>query len=114
MLLSHYLSKKHHISDKEYRDMIRQRVISLNDTIVTDTQQTIAIEDMMRIRLPQGEYKEKVRSFPQLRPRLILFHKPKGYVVSKDDTHNKTIYELLPEHWRKNYVYIGRLDKNSH
>lgn len=43
---------------------------------------------------------------------LILFNKPKGYVVSKSDPHNKTIYEILPPEC-KNYYYIGRLDKES-
>ncbi|MBP6085923.1 hypothetical protein KA478_01785 [Patescibacteria group bacterium] len=28
---------------------------------------------------------------------IILFNKPVGCVVSKDDEHNQTIYELLPE-----------------
>ncbi len=44
---------------------------------------------------------------------LLLFNKPKWYVVSKEDKHNKTIYELLPQEYKKFY-YIGRLDKNSH
>ncbi len=43
---------------------------------------------------------------------LILFHKPVGYVCSKSDPHNATIYELLPESF-KTYYYIGRLDKDS-
>ena len=45
--------------------------------------------------------------------KLILFNKPKWYVVSKSDPHNSTIYELLPEGFKKRY-YIGRLDKDSH
>ncbi len=44
---------------------------------------------------------------------LILFNKPVGYVVSKSDAYNKTIYSLLPPEFRT-YYYIGRLDKNSH
>ncbi len=42
----------------------------------------------------------------------VLFHKPTGYVCSKQDPHNKTIYRLLGEQY-KNYYYIGRLDKDS-
>ena len=45
--------------------------------------------------------------------KLILFNKPKWYVVSKSDPHNSTIYELLPEEFKNRY-YIGRLDKDSH
>jgi 23S rRNA pseudouridine2605 synthase len=44
--------------------------------------------------------------------QLILFNKPKGYVVSKSDPHNATIYELLPSAFQT-YYYIGRLDKES-
>ncbi len=43
---------------------------------------------------------------------VLLFHKPVGYVVSKDDPHNDTIYQILPKElsW---YYYVGRLDKMS-
>ena len=44
--------------------------------------------------------------------KLILFNKPKWYVVSKSDPHNATIYELLPDEFKNRY-YIGRLDKDS-
>ena len=44
--------------------------------------------------------------------KLILFNKPKWYVVSKSDPHNNTIYELLPEEFKNRY-YIWRLDKDS-
>lgn len=42
----------------------------------------------------------------------ILFHKPTGYVVSREGQGSRTIYELLaPEYHRLNPV--GRLDKDS-
>lgn len=43
---------------------------------------------------------------------IVFFHKPVGYVCSKQDKHNKTIYRLLGDQY-KNYYYIGRLDKES-
>ncbi len=48
----------------------------------------------------------------KLKWKLIIFNKPKWYVVSKSDPHNATIYELLPEQF-KNWYYVGRLDKDS-
>lgn len=42
----------------------------------------------------------------------VFFHKPVGYVCSKHDQHNKTIYRLLGDQY-KHYYYIGRLDKES-
>ena len=44
---------------------------------------------------------------------IIPRYKPKGYVVSKSDPHNATIYELLDQQYHDRY-YIGRLDKDSH
>lgn len=44
--------------------------------------------------------------------KLIIFNKPKWYVVSKSDPHNSTIYEILPSEFKNRY-YIGRLDKDS-
>lgn len=35
-----------------------------------------------------------------------------GYVCSKQDAHNKTIYRLIGDEY-KNHYYIGRLDKDS-
>lgn len=43
---------------------------------------------------------------------IVFFHKPMGYVCSKFDAHNKTIYRLLGDMY-KHYYYIGRLDKDS-
>jgi pseudouridine synthase len=43
---------------------------------------------------------------------IVLFNKPVWYVCSKDDKHNKTIYEILPKDFQ-NYFYIWRLDKDS-
>jgi len=47
------------------------------------------------------------------KPVIVTFNKPVGYVVSKDDKFNKTIYELLPKSWKKDFYYIWRLDKDS-
>ena len=43
---------------------------------------------------------------------IVLFNKPIWYVCSKEDKHNKTIYEILPKEFQ-NYFYIWRLDKDS-
>jgi pseudouridine synthase len=42
----------------------------------------------------------------------ILFHKPAGYVVSRDGQGSKTVYDLLPPEFQQ-LKPIGRLDKNS-
>ena len=46
---------------------------------------------------------------------LILFHKPKGYIVTrKDEKERKTVYQALPPFvFQEGWVPIGRLDKDS-
>ncbi len=45
--------------------------------------------------------------------KIVIFNKPIWYVVSKSDSNNKTIYDILPKEL-SNYYYIWRLDKDSH
>ena len=46
-------------------------------------------------------------------PRLILFHKPKGYLTTKRDPEGRpTIYDLLPEELFSFHA-VGRLDQNT-
>lgn len=47
------------------------------------------------------------------RPVIVSFHKPRWFVVSKQDKHNRTIYEILPKSWKEDFYYIWRLDKDS-
>ncbi|MBA3968146.1 MAG: rRNA pseudouridine synthase [Nitrospirales bacterium] len=49
------------------------------------------------------------------RPSVILFHKPKGYLVTrKDERERKTVYHVLPPFLlQEGWVPIGRLDKDS-
>lgn len=48
----------------------------------------------------------------QIDSHLLAFYKPIGYVCSKSDPHNATIYEILPETYN-GWYYIGRLDRDS-
>ncbi len=47
--------------------------------------------------------------------RVILFHKPKGFLVTrKDERERKTVYHALPPFMlQEGWVPIGRLDKDS-
>ena len=52
---------------------------------------------------------------PPARTSVILFHKPKGYLVTRnDERERKTVYHLLPPFlMQEGWVPIGRLDKDS-
>lgn len=58
---------------------------------------------------------EPEKPSPFVRPELILFHKPKGYIVTrKDEKGRKTVYQALPPFvLQEGWVPIGRLDKES-
>lgn len=47
------------------------------------------------------------------KPTYVLFHKPRGFVVTKSDERGRrTIYDLLPPEFSK-LCHVGRLDKES-
>lgn len=53
------------------------------------------------------------KSLPSVRPIYLLLHKPKDYLATRHDTHDrKTIYDLLPEKFHS-VDSAGRLDRDS-
>ncbi len=45
--------------------------------------------------------------------RWVALHKPRGYVVSRDDPYDRrTVYDLLPENFHSLF-HVGRLDRDS-
>ena len=67
--------------------------------------------------MEQRSYHQKIRSPSSLpwAPKLILYYKPKGILVTKkDERHRPTVYDTLPPFFRNDgWVPIGRLDKLS-
>ncbi len=114
MKLLTYLQKTRGITRREFEQMLRQQVILINDQPVKSFWFEIKDWDNMKILLPDGEvYEEIINTSGKFKPVVVLFNKPKGYVVSKSDKYNKTIFDLLPKSWKKDMYYIWRLDKNS-
>ena len=72
-------------------------VITPGDTIKTPLKTTVFQS------APERHTKEKI----------MLFHKPLWYVVSKADEHNQTVFELLPTGRAKSRYPVWRLDKDS-
>lgn len=95
--------------------MIQQHAVYLNDTLVESMQQEANPGDSIEIRKGKSViFSEAIQALRNKKKMIVLFNKPKGYTVAKEDKHNKTIYELLPKSWQKDFYYIGRLDKDSH
>jgi len=84
----------------------------INGKKISSYTQEIVHGDKLLIKAPNRKIDETIQE-EQKTTTLIIFNKPKGYVASKSDPHNKTIYEILPPEYN-NYYYIWRLDKDSH
>ena len=114
MKLVSYLQKTKQVSRRDFKDMLDEQVMFVNNELVTSFDQEIQVTDKLKIKVSGGDSREQeIYKIPTSHPKLVLFNKPKGYVVSKKDPHNKIIYELFPPRWLAEYRYIGRLDKDS-
>lgn len=110
-----YLQKKFGVTRREFFDMIKNQAVLINNATVKDSKATIAVGDTLLIKLENGDvFEQTIKQLPRTIPTIVLYYKPKGLVVSKDDPHNKTIFTQLPASRKKDFYPIGRLDKDSH
>lgn len=71
--------------------------------------QKVGPDDEVRIN---GEL-VKVRFAPP-RPRVLIYHKPAGEIVTRDDPEGRaTVFEKLPEIVNGKWINVGRLDYNT-
>ncbi|HPC34718.1 MAG TPA: pseudouridine synthase [Candidatus Absconditabacterales bacterium] len=107
--LNKYVQENLNLSRRAFVSLVQAGKVFLNNEKVESYSQTVKIGDFLEIK-GQG-IKEKIKDLNK-HLDVILFNKPVGFVCSKSDKHNKTIYEILPKEFH-NYFYIGRLDKDS-
>lgn len=112
MRLLTYIQTHHQISRRNLVSLIDDGHVSLNGKRVESYTQEIQPGDAIEIVATNFRLTDTVKE-EEKASKIILFNKPKGYVASKSDPHNETIYDILPPEF-KNYYYIGRLDKDSH
>lgn len=115
MKLFSYLQEKHGISRREYMQMLKEEAVYVWWDLVKSIWADASVGSILEIR-SKGKIllSESIHELRKKERVIVLFNKPKWYAVSKEDKHNKTIYELLPKSRQKDFYYIGRLDKESH
>ncbi|MDR0283137.1 MAG: hypothetical protein LBI53_07830 [Candidatus Peribacteria bacterium] len=109
MYVLHYLQKTQNLSRRNIVELIKDGLVFVNNQKITSIKHPLELGDVIS---KSNDWSLIVGTLPDTQRKIILFNKPRGYVVSKSDPHNATIYEILPPEL-KNYYYIGRLDKES-
>jgi pseudouridine synthase family len=104
MRLLRYVQRFYGISRRKAWDLIMNGKVKINGEVVKQPMKVlkgderVEVEGLEPTRLTELVY--------------VAFYKPRGYVVSKADRFNRTIYEILPERFRELNA-VGRLDKDS-
>lgn len=104
MRLLRYIQRYYGLSRRKSWNLIMSGKVKINEEVIRQPMTVL-----------KGNEKVEVKGYEPVRFTenvYIAFYKPRGYVVSKSDRFNKTIYEILPDKFR--YLNaVGRLDKDS-
>ncbi|TVO69278.1 rRNA pseudouridine synthase [Denitromonas ohlonensis] len=95
-------------SRREIEEMIIAGRISVNEEPAAIGQK-VTPTDRIRVngKLVQLRFETKV-------PRVLMYHKPEGEIVSRDDPEGRTtVFEQLPKLRHGRWVAVGRLDFNT-
>jgi len=95
-------------SRREMEELIRAGRVKVNGA-VAQVGMRVQSGDVIRV----GKRQVTVRDTDKL-PRIILYHKPEGEIVSHDDPQGRpSVFDRLPPMRRGKWLAIGRLDYNT-
>ena len=104
MRLNRFLSLCGLGSRRGVEDLVLQGRVTVNGNVVKELGTQIGDEDEVSVDA------KPVRT---AKPVVVVLNKPKGYLCTREDTHNRaTIYDLLPARYQ-NLHHVGRLDMDS-
>jgi 23S rRNA pseudouridine2605 synthase len=105
MRLNKMISHNTHYSRREADQLIKDGLIKVDGKVVTDLATQVTFKNKIEIK---GNTLFEKHGYS-----VIVYHKPKGELVSKkDDRGRKTIYDTLPSKF-SHYLSVGRLDFSS-
>ena len=93
-------------SRKEVKELIKKKRVTLNNKLVTKSDQKInPKEDNIKVDGKEITIKKKI---------YLMLNKPKGYISATNDNSLPTVLELVPsEYIHRNLFPAGRLDKDT-
>lgn len=95
-------------SRRDMEDLILQGRVSVNGE-PAHIGQRVGVDDVVRVN---GRLVTRPKS--NRPPRVILYHKPAGEIVTMDDPENRaTVFSRLPRMRTGKWVSVGRLDLNT-
>lgn len=104
MRLNRFLSLCGLGSRRGVENLVREGRVTVNGSVVNELAVQIGDDDAVTV---DG------RPVRPEKPIVLVLNKPKGYLCTREDTHERaTIYDLLPLRFQKLH-HVGRLDKDS-
>jgi 23S rRNA pseudouridine2605 synthase len=95
-------------SRREMEELIRAGRVKVNGALA-QVGMRVRSGDVIRV----GKRQVTVRDGTKL-PRVILYHKPEGEIVSRDDPQGRpSVFDKLPPMRRAKWLAVGRLDYNT-
>lgn len=100
-------------SRREIEDWIRAGRISVNGQLAT-VGQSIELRDRVAIDKKPFRFKLESKTGKARPPRVLMYHKPEGEIVSRDDPEGRrSVFLALPRLRGAKWIAVGRLDINS-
>ncbi len=95
-------------SRRDMEELIKAGRVTVNGQ-VAELGARIGDEDMVRV----DRKNVRVRAAGKM-PRIMLYHKPEGEIVSRDDPEGRaSVFDRLPQMRTSKWIAIGRLDFNT-
>ena len=106
MRLDKYLADALNISRVDAKKLIKQKKVSVNEEILTNTNLIInEFNDSIKVEDELIKYQKYI---------YLMLNKPSGYLSATFDKQDKTVIDLIPNNFKyKDLSIVGRLDKDT-